>query len=177
MFWLVTWNTYGSWLPGDPRGFRTFRGEVYVPSPVRFAKNGEEIYDPTDYEQRFRLSKRIVPCAVTLTREEQSLACAANVAEIESISMNPLILAVARQHSHLIAEFGRHMIRPTVGQFKASATRAIPNPGDRKRIWAAECHMQSLQGGEAVRNAYNYVRRHEEEAALIHDWTYKPKRV
>jgi hypothetical protein len=32
-YWLVTWVTYGSWLPGDPRGFRTFRGREYVPPP------------------------------------------------------------------------------------------------------------------------------------------------
>lgn len=96
--------------------------------------------------------------------------------EIEAI-LNPLILAVGQQHCHLVAEFGNHTIRPTVGVFKAAATRSIPNPGDRKRIWAVECHMESLKAGDGVENAYNYVRRHEEQGFLIHDWTYKPKRA
>ena len=176
MFWLVTWNTYGSWLPGDPRGFRTFRGQEYVPPPELFARNGEEIYNPADYEQRFRWSHVLTPNAVALSETEKQLARDAFIAEIESLPLNPLILAVSRQHSHLIAQFGSLLIRPTVGRLKAAATRAVPNPGDRKRIWAVDCHMESLKGGEAVQNAYNYVRRHEEERALIHDWTYKPKR-
>lgn len=177
MFWLVTWTTYGSWLPGDPRGFRTFRGREYVPPSERFAKNGEDIYEPEEYKSLHRRSKELVPDAVKLTESEKRIAIEAFADEIEEIGLNPLIMSVAAEHTHLIAEFGRFQIRPTVGRLKSAATRAIPNPGDRNRLWAVDCHMESLKDGDAVENAYNYVREHEKDGALIRDWTYRPKRV
>ena len=40
-WWLVSWTTYGTWLPGDERGYCTWRKRTYVAPPKRFAKPGE----------------------------------------------------------------------------------------------------------------------------------------
>ena len=57
-WWLVTFGTYGVWLPGDPRGFQTWRGREYVPPPARYAKPGEATYDPAPHRTRYAAAKR-----------------------------------------------------------------------------------------------------------------------
>ncbi len=165
--WLVTWTTYGSWLPGDPRGFRTFRGMEYVPPPARYAKDGEPIYDPKDYSDRYARAKEFVPVSVRLNSEEQKIVCQAFVEELALLQIPADILAVGFVHMHLIARFGHHWIRPTAGRLKSAATRAIPNPSNRKRIWTRNCHMESLPNQEDLHQATIYVRRHRDEGALI----------
>jgi hypothetical protein len=81
-WWLVTWSTYGSWLPGDPRGFQTWRGKEYVPPPKRYAKPGEETYDPSKYAKTYQLAKVMVPEPVKLTQVQRQFAVDAVVAEI-----------------------------------------------------------------------------------------------
>jgi len=48
MRFLITWTTYGHWLPGDPRGFRTRGAKEFVPPPQRYT-NGES-YEPDKYK-------------------------------------------------------------------------------------------------------------------------------
>ena len=169
-YWLVTWVTYGSWLPGDPRGFRTFRGREYVPPPARYALAGERVYDATQYAARYRIAQAATDGAVKLTGEERALAHGAMMAEIDGLPIRPRILGTGTWHVHLIARFGSSRIRPSVGRLKSSATRAIPNPGSRKRLWAKGCHMGSLDTERSLEEGIEYVRRHADEGALIHEW-------
>jgi hypothetical protein len=169
--WLVTWSTYGAWLPGDPRGFQTWRAREYVPPPARYAKPGEPTYNPNDYRETWEMAKELCPHAVYLTRAEQEIVLASLVDEINQLPLAPVILSVGTWHNHLIAEFGSLLIRPTVGRLKARATRDIPNPGNRKRIWADGCHMKSLPTDDALQQAFAYVRRHKDEGALIYEWS------
>ncbi|MFN4261319.1 MAG: hypothetical protein ACK4RK_18700 [Gemmataceae bacterium] len=168
--WFVTWSTHGSWLPGDPRGFQTWRGKEYVPPPRRYAKPGKPIYDPRQYHDRWLLAKEMCPGAVTLTPEEQQLVLNALVEDINLLPVQPHILSVGDWHIHFIAQFGALRIRPTVGRLKLHATLAIPKRTARKQIWAQGCHMKSLPDEEALTNGIDYVRRHVEEGALIYEW-------
>ncbi len=170
LWWFVTWSTYGWWLPGDPRGFQTRRGREYVPPPARYAGPSERPYDAAQYRGRWRYARRLCPEAVRLTPEEQQLALDAVVNDIGQLQVAPRILGFGATHVHLVAKFGLLKIRPTVGRWKSHATRALPNPGTRRRVWAEGCHMKSLTDEEAFNNAVNYVRDHVNEGALIHEW-------
>ncbi|MCG3179184.1 MAG: hypothetical protein BIFFINMI_01517 [Phycisphaerae bacterium] len=65
--WLVTWSTYGAWLPGDPRGFQTRRGRQHVPPPVRYAAPGEDVYDARRYRALFEYARSLSRGAIFLT--------------------------------------------------------------------------------------------------------------
>jgi hypothetical protein len=56
-WWLVTCTTFGTWLPGDPRGFQTWRGREYVPPPKRYARQGESTYRAEDYAVEYEAAK------------------------------------------------------------------------------------------------------------------------
>ena len=74
MYFLITWTPLGSWLPGDPRGFRQCRAGEKVEQPERYARNGEEIYNPNDYAGLHKYSKSISANAIRLSNEHKKIA-------------------------------------------------------------------------------------------------------
>lgn len=172
-WWLVTWNTYGTWLPGDPRGFRTWRGHEYVPPPQRYAKPGEPVYDSREYAARQMATRAITDTPVRLTPSQQQFTLAAIVNDIAELPMTPAVMSVGTDHVHLLARFGSLKIRPTVGRLKSMATRAIKEADptfDPNRAWAKDCHERRLDDESAYRTGFAYVQRHTDEGALIHIW-------
>jgi hypothetical protein len=173
IWWLVTWGTHGSWLPGDPRGFRTWRRREYVPPQYGEAASGEPIYDPNVYTVRHRESReRLTAPPVCLTLADRRIACSALVTEIERVRIVPAIIAVAKSHVHFVAQFGELRIRHVVGRLKAAATLSIKNRESPEggSIWATGCHMKSLYRADDFSSAFRYVDDHREEAAVVHRW-------
>lgn len=168
-WWLVTWTTYGTWLPGDPRGFRTWRGREHVPPPRRYAKPGQATYDPAVYGQRHESAQEAAKGVVTLTIGEQKTTLHVIINEIALVAIRPAAMSVGPTHVHLLAQFGSLMIRPTVGRLKAAATRALQNPSTR--VWAKNCHMASKRTPDQFTAALNYVRHHVNEQCLVYCWT------
>jgi len=169
-FWLVTWTTRGSWLPGDPRGFQTWRGREHVPPPKRYARAGEPTYDAEPYRDRHAHAQAISADAVRFSRAECRAVLNAVAEEINGIAIQPRIMSVAPTHAHLIARFGSLLIRPTVKRLKSAATRALPHFGLGNRPWVRGCHMRSLPDDEALANAVVYVGRHVNEDGVVYVW-------
>ncbi len=171
-WWLVTWGTYGNWLPGDPRGFRTWRRKEYVPPPIGYHEPDEPTYDPAKYRSRYASAQRRMTAPhVALRRSQRTEICNEIVREISAIRAVPAILGVAHCHVHLVARFGETKIRPSVGRLKAAASRQLHSGDqDQSPIWAKGCGMESLESEDDFMRAFNYVKRHREEGAAVHVW-------
>ena len=170
-WWLVTWNTYGSWLPGDPRGFRTFRGQTYIPPPARYAKPGEPTYQPEDYADLHQAAAAGTGETISLSADDRRTALDTLATAINTSNIIPAIASMAEHHCHLLAKFGASHIRPTVGEYKAAITRQLHELGDtRDRLWAKECHMSSKKTEKEFRDAFAYVQRHIREGAEVYVW-------
>lgn len=170
-WWLVTWVTYASWLPGDPRGFKTWRKRQYVPPPTGKSHFGEPTYRSEDYIEEHDQARAISGATVVLLSQERRLVLATMVEELEELSIWPSIVAVAEQHVHLIAKFGSLRIRPTVGRFKFATTQRLNRNGFRsQRPWAKGCHMESLPTEEAFLQAFEYIRKHQDDGAAVRIW-------
>jgi hypothetical protein len=172
MWWLVTWATYASWLPGDPRGFRTFRGREYVPPPKRYAKPGEPTYQAAPYRERLAQYRAASGEPVRLSPAEQALVLPEIVTEVDSIPLVARVLAVGNHHVHLLAKFGpRPPIRRLVGRIKAAATRVWhEQAGNSTRLWSRDCDMKSKPTRDLFESAYRYVYDHIHQGALVHTW-------
>jgi hypothetical protein len=172
MWWLITWTTYGSWLPGDPRGFRTRDAKEYVPPPRRYAGRGEVAYDKSQYAYRHDEAMARSDESVMLTAEQQRLVRDAVVAEIDAIPIVSAIASFGATHVHWLARFDHQSIRPTVGRIKSASTRALNTAGfDGKRPWSKNCHMQSKPTEREFHGAFRYIQRHVDESCLIHIWS------
>lgn len=170
-YWLVTWTTYGTWLPGDPRGFRTWRGKVYVPPPARYGDSGESVYDPSRYAESYQVAVDAVERPVLLSTSQRRVVLDALLDDLGTIGITPGILAVDDRHVHLLAQFGKYVIRPTVGRLKSVVTCRLREEGFcGKRVWSKGCHMRSLADGKGYRAAFEYVRKHQDNGAVIHIW-------
>src|SRR5258707_2097079 len=129
-WWLVTWSTYGSWLPGDPRGFQIWRGQEYVPPPKRYAKPGEDTYDRSKYVQRHQEAKSMLTSEVVhLSITQRKCVLNAVVDQIARIALIPAALSVSGEHCHLLSKFGALKIRTTIGVLKGEATKALRDSG------------------------------------------------
>lgn len=93
-------STYGAWLPGDPRGFRTFRHRLHVEGDY---KNPPAAGTFTAiYERSKRLMKRP---AVVLGREQREVVCKAMIEQLQRDGVEAVALAIASNHFHLLARF------------------------------------------------------------------------
>lgn len=172
-WWLVTWTTYGSWLPGDPRGFRTWRGREYVAPPKRYAGVDETPYRAADYGERYRLSQEISDDSVSLNPDQRRTACDACVADIIELGLAASVIAVGAVHTHLLARFGSRPIRPTAGRLKSMMTRGIKEHDSSfqpKRTWSKGCHPSSCEDEREYHAKFRYVVRHRDEGAVVHVW-------
>ncbi len=122
---LISWTTYATWLPGDKRGYCTWRGKQYVPPPKRYAKPGEAIYRASEHTHVRDLAKSICDDPVYLTNNEMKIALAAIVREIAEIPIVPAIMSLGEWHVHWLCYFGTLKIRPVVSRVKAAATREL----------------------------------------------------
>ena len=172
LWWLLTWTTFGEWLPGDPRGFQTWRGREYVSPPARYAKPGEPVYDPADYVRTHRAAAdSMTQEAVRLTRDEIVVASDALAADCAPAGIVPAAWALGPVHAHLLARFGPLPIRPTAGRLKAAASRELHAAGfEPERVWCRNVHMKSKPVGRPFAKAFEYVAKHVREGARVIVW-------
>jgi hypothetical protein len=175
-WWLISWTTYGTWLPGDKRGFCTWRGESYIPPPKRYAKPGDETYRANEHTKVHELALAISGEPVYLTQAQMRLALPAIVEEIAQIPIVPAILSIGEWHIHWLCYFGPISIRAVVSRIKAAATRELnAHSFQGKKPWAKGCNMRSKSNRRECRNAYRYVLRHEEQGCLVYRWPIDPQ--
>jgi hypothetical protein len=175
-WWLISWTTYGTWLPGDERGYRTWRGRQYVPPPKRYANPGEPTYQAREHVAVRELAESIAEAPVYLSRNQIEIALATMVEEISEVPIVPAIMSVGDWHVHWLCYFGPLKIRPVVERIKAAATRDLNAHGfEGKRPWTKGCNMRSKATRQECRNAYKYVRDHRNQGCLIYEWTIDPQ--
>jgi hypothetical protein len=174
-WWLVSWTTYATWLPGDKRGYCTWRGREYIPPPKRYAKPGEATYQASEHTHVRAIAESICGEPVYLSRTEIQTALTTMVDEISHISIVPAIMSVGEWHVHWLCHFGKLGIRSTVSRVKAAATRELNALGFQdKKPWTKGCNMKSKCDRRACRNAYKYVRDHRDQGSLIYEWSIDP---
>jgi hypothetical protein len=173
-WWLISWTTYATWLPGDTRGYCTWRGKQYIAPPKRYAEPGEPIYEAQQHTSVHDFALSISEEPVYLNRDELQIALATMVEEIAEIPIVPAIMSLGDWHVHWLCYFGTLKIRRVVSRVKAAATRELNAFGFQgKNPWTKGCNIKSNR--LACRNAYKYVRDHREQGCLIFEWPIDPK--
>ena len=106
--YMVTWTTYGSWLPGDKRG--------YVENS-RILEGNKSMRKACEKLQKYP--------AVKLNQSEKEIVRTAIIKEAERIGQKIEMLAVCTNHIHFAARPGEKSIERTVCMYKSAATRAL----------------------------------------------------
>jgi REP element-mobilizing transposase RayT len=160
-YWLLTWTTYGTWLPGDARGFVSDVRDGPGPE-VRHNVPGTP-YDADDEQVRTRAQGCMVGKPVWLTAEQARIVADQFQATARFRGWHLVAVAVMANHVHLVVGVaGDPDPAKLIHDFKSYATRALKAAGHVPaggRWWTESGSRRKLPDERAVQAASEYVRR------------------
>jgi hypothetical protein len=146
MVYFLTFNCYGSWLPGDERGW------VEPDHGIRDPNSGLHKYCQGNMADE--------PYLLDLPRANIVLTAIQEVCRFRNWDL--IAAHVRTNHVHLIVDGLQEPDRAIV-QFKASATRALR----AKRIWARGGSTRALTSRSALDQAIRYVIAQQGESMAL----------
>ena len=176
-------STFGTWLRGDLRGFRTFRHREHVEGDY---KNPPA---PGVWEPVFELSKAAMKNPpVVLDRLQRRVVCQAMVEKLESDRVEYVALAIGSNHFHLLARFPS-VGHPEAAPFKNQLLEDGRDPSPRyylsrarrnasfalraegikpaSRVWAARPKCLPVCDRSHQVNVVRYIASHTKEQAAV----------
>ena len=161
----VILSTYGSWLYGDPRGFRTRHHREHVegdyknpPPPGKYAEK----------ERRSRQFLRQAPVVIEPALRE--LVGRAILDKLRRLGGVVVCITVAGQHVHLLAKMPIGSYRDWMGTVKKHAWFTLRERGWIGRLWAKRCKTVPVRDRAHQMNVFRYIVRHVEERAWVWKW-------
>ena len=176
-------NTYGTWLPGDPRGFRTrkhrehIEGDYKCPPPKGKYEN--------QHDRAKRLLKR--DPVILIPRARPIVVDAIRHAMIEVHQIELLAIAVSAMHLHLLARFAPRQkptdsirglratdpVRYFVGIAKKESAKRLVESGfaERGGVWAKRGKIVAIKDRQHQVHAFQYILDHVDEDAAV--WSFR----
>ncbi|MHC5023195.1 MAG: transposase [Planctomycetota bacterium] len=136
---MITTTSYGSWLPGDLRGF-VEGGRLLPPSPALEKHAAQLIRDDPilfDQQEQQRLAEALVTAAAEF---DYQLFC----------------LSVEAWHVHWLIDCRTDRIARMVGRLKTRMRQAL----ERGRIWTTGYDKRYCYTISQVRDRFAYIARH-----------------
>ncbi len=170
----VTGSTYGAWLPGDPRGFRTRHHREHVEGDYKTPPPEGE-YD-WKHKRSMSLTKRdpvrLISKARRLARDAMAEALGVHGAKVAA-------LAVGATHYHILARFPEDNPRHVVGLAKKRSARALSDAGLAARggVWAVRSRALPINDRAHARAARAYILRHASRGAAVFPESARPQAV
>ena len=167
-----TGSTYGTWLRGDERGWRSRHHHEHVdgdyknpPPPGKFR---------SEFEESKRLMKRQ---RVVLTPEQQAFACRALVRALLEREVEVGPFCVGARHWHGMLRF-RHPVKHRgenrdanrlIGQAKGKSAFLMSKSGviDKGGVWAARCRVRPIKDRTHYNNVSRYIADHAKKGAAV----------
>jgi REP element-mobilizing transposase RayT len=173
----VTVHVYGSWLRGDPRGWRSRHHREHV--------EGDYKNPPPKgrYDNLYELSKAIMKRdAVKIKQELRQFVANAIAEKLRNDGIEVLIVSMESKHLHVLARFPDHNPRYGIGWAKKYATQKLKAHGLAvgldlelgEGIWAKRCHPEPIEDRAHQINAFDYILKHLKRGARI--WRFDAAR-
>ena len=154
--WHLTFNTYGTWLPGDPRGFIDRKGATLR---ARIREGDQHLHE---YHKR-----RLTHPEVRLDANARRIVRAAIEDYCAFKKWNLLAINVRTNHVHVVVGSFESPSK-MLNAIKARATRMLREAGlfePAHPVWSERGNKNSLNSPAAVKEAINYV-LHKQGPAL-----------
>lgn len=165
-------NTYGTWLPGDSRGFRTYRGK----HPIAF----DYKHRPPSgyYDQLFDRSKRLMSRSAVILRSGQQRRYVLDEL-IASLLRNGIRVAAGaldRIHLHMLVQCADHNPRHWIGIAKRESSHYSKRAGFAPvgGIWGASSECKPIADEAHFLRTLRYIPDHAARGAEIYVGTIPP---
>ena len=157
--WLLTWTTYGTWLPGDRRGFV---GKQVAADGTTFCHNLPGTpYDSDNPPLKQAMADRMLGPAIYLCTEQAQVLLKQLRATAEFRKGTLLAAAVMSWHLHLVVgTSGEVASEKLLQDFKAYGSRALNQRWSKPpngTWWTESGSRRKLPHKNAVKFAVRYV--------------------
>jgi len=162
----VNGNAYGTWLPGDARGWRTKGHKTHVDGDYKRPPppgSGDSLHA---YAQ-----KQLKQAPVHLAATQRELAGKALVEMLLHQQIEVIILSLDAIHFHLLGRFRDAKVRPRVARAKKHATFLLRDQGHVGRVWSEKGKVTEIADRQHQVNVFQYIHRHREKGAWL--WTFR----
>jgi REP element-mobilizing transposase RayT len=159
----VMWHTYGTWLHGDPRGFRDRYYRIHSSGDYRNPPPLGEHAGLHRYMKR--ISDPEVILAISAQRQE---VCQALAATVEHPGYRLLVIAVCKVHVHLVVELPldtRERDRALREIKTRSSARVKSKP--TSRLWARKWTLRDIDTPSHRTTVFKYVRDRQGRYACV----------
>jgi hypothetical protein len=170
---MLAWNdwyhcmghTYGTWLPGDAKGFCTRHHRDHVEGDYRNPPP-EGKYDGL-YEYAKRAMTRD---PVFLDRDQRRRALDELVASLQRRAFEIEVFSVDRIHLHGLVRFPDHQPKRWLGIAKKESSYYCKQTGHAPDggLWATGCKCLPVENQRHFRGARKYIRDHEHKGSVIY---------
>jgi REP element-mobilizing transposase RayT len=162
----VQTNTYGTWLPGDPRGWREKRHRRHVDGDYR------DPPPPGSGDALHRRAKSLLKKPpVWLDAAQRETVGRAVIEMLRSQEIDVLVVSMDSVHLHLLARFSDRQVRPRLGRAKKHACFRLREVGFEGKLWERGCHAVPIKDRKHQINVFHYIRRHASHGAWV--WTFR----
>jgi REP element-mobilizing transposase RayT len=146
--YMVTWTTYGTWLPGDERGY--VKRRKVLPANPKLNQASRNLQKST---------------TLILNLRQKTIIRKAILQEAEKIGHKIEALAVCTNHIHLAARPCRENIEEIVSRYKNIAMFALRKHGRTGRIWTRGFDKRFCFNERSLKQRIEYVKKHDIERA------------
>ncbi len=181
----VIWTTYGSWLPGDPRGHWSGLFDLYG----RVDRHTRHQLNSCDKTTLRRAKSLLKEPSKTLSNDEIQMVAHVIADHIApGFTTNQITpgmpgaiwgvyaLAIEPIHVHLLLSPMNETLSVLVGKIKsqsASALLKLPSNQGRTQIWTAKYWKVFLFDGESVHIVRKYIESHNIRNGLpVRPWSW-----
>ncbi len=159
----IEFNTFGTWLPGDPRGFRDHDHRIHSSGDYRNPP------PPVEHQALHRwVSSRMSQAVVILAPLQRCEVGPVLCDSLQRQGMHVAAVAVSQNHVHALlgAAMDESAVRKAVGNCKRRASHALRAavPGS---LWQRKIGVRFMRDERHFRNALAYILRHAEKGAWV----------
>ncbi|HWB19719.1 MAG TPA: hypothetical protein VG711_05410 [Phycisphaerales bacterium] len=171
----VTNSTYGTWLRGDPRGWRARQHREHVEGDYK-SPPPAGLYERLHVRSKTLLTKP----PVLLTWNQRVVVCKAFIEALQFHAISVQEFAVGEKHIHLLAQFPRDRVtqkgvpipdpvRHFTGIAKKESARRLSAAGlvSGGGIWAEKSHPIPIVDKRHWDHVRTYIRKHAQEGAVV----------
>ena len=165
-------NTYGTWLRGDPRGWRTRHHREHVEGDYKHTPPAAVC------EQLLARSTRLLkrePVHLSAIQRQQAMDAVVRSFDLHGIEL--IAASLDDHHLHLLARFPDHNPRKWVGIAKKNAARALSDLGllPHGGVWGKRSECTPIEDRRHQLTVFDYIQRHANQGAVV--WTFRQRRV
>src|SRR5689334_1278780 len=161
-------NTYGTWLPGNPKGFRTRHHREHV--------DGDYKAPPPEgrYDERLQKSKDLMKRPpVYLTPRQRTRAVEEFVRSLQKRHIELIAVSIDRVHFHVLARFPDHNPRHWIGIAKKESSHYLKQEGLAPvgGLWATRFEVVPIENRGHQLWTVPYILKHAKKGAAT--WYFK----